>query len=207
MLRTLIQGLFGGQREKARYQRATPIQPPESLPTLAEVDQMDGKSFEAYLAGLFSCLGYEIERTPHYDQGADLVLIRDGVRTAVQAKRWKGEVDVHAVRAIIASMRSYDCSQAMVVTNSSAFTLPARKCARDNGVKLWGRRQLAEVLAHLGVEPQPGPPPQSRRYTCHRCGEGVTEKAAGYCLSQHDRFGGQVYCYKHQRKGYKSRAS
>ena len=110
---------------------------------------MDDTAFETHLAGLFGGLGYHVERTPRVDQGADLVLLRDGVRTVVRIERWN--VELHAVRAVIASMVSYNCTRALVVTNTSNFTQPARACARDNGIQLWGRKDLRDARSRIGT--------------------------------------------------------
>ncbi len=196
---SLLRRLFS-KSEKPNPILPVPVLPP--LPDIAEVDQLNGRVFEEYLEQLFSRLGYQVERTPYYDKGADLIASKHGVRTAIQAKRWKGEVDVNSVRAVIASMRPYNCSRAMVVTNGY-YTFPARQCARDNGVELWDRRKLIEVLEDLGMEQPVG----LRDHTCHKCGEPVSEKVAEYCLSQPGRFKGKVYCYGHQWRGQRAKAS
>jgi hypothetical protein len=47
---------------------------------IADVDRMDGRTFEEYLGALFRRLGYSAEVTPYSgDYGADLVIERDGV--------------------------------------------------------------------------------------------------------------------------------
>jgi restriction system protein len=35
--------------------------------------------------------------------------------------------------------------------------------------------------------------------TCVICGKSVTEKVKQYCLANQNRFGGNIYCYDHQR--------
>ncbi len=57
---------------------------------IADIDRMDGRKFEKYLKVLFEKLGYEVERTRYIgDYGADLVTINNGVKTVIQAKRYK----------------------------------------------------------------------------------------------------------------------
>jgi restriction system protein len=84
-----------------------------------EIDLMDGRTFEHLVADLFGRLGYEIERTEFFDRGADLIIIRDEKRTAVQVKRAKNLVRQEAVQAVVTSKAVYACERAMVVTNSS----------------------------------------------------------------------------------------
>ncbi|HET7627138.1 MAG TPA: nuclease-related domain-containing protein [Bacillales bacterium] len=39
----------------------------------------------------------------------------------------------------------------------------------------------------------------SRKGKCKTCGKGVSEKVEKFCLSQKQRFGGNIYCYEHQQ--------
>jgi restriction system protein len=188
---------------------------------LEDIDRMSGQQFESHLEVLFTRLGYHAETTEQFDKGADLILLKGGVRTAVQAKCWKKPVDVEAVRAVIAAMRPYKCTHGMVVTNST-FTRPARQAARDNNIELWDRTYLANVLLAVNKPGQPlpvpgavswlfsepseifSPPiqlaPVSEGYTCVTCRKQVTKGIREYCLDQPQRFGGQVYCMDHQRQ-------
>ncbi len=189
-----------------------------------DIDRMDGKTFERYLEALFERKGYIVERTDVeglFDKGADLILIKGGVRTAVQAKRWKNPVKVDAVRAVVASKDSYHCDEAMVVTNSS-FTRPAIEQARDSKVALWDRERLVKELLSVQKEERVGaatclaaavapaqaaplravPPPsfESGSDACEVCGRQISEKVKQYCLSHDRRFGGYVYCFEHQKQ-------
>jgi restriction system protein len=113
---------------------------------IAEVDRMDGRTFEVFLDGVFRSLGYAVEATrQHGDYGADLVVTRSAVRTAVQAKRWSKSVGVKAIQEVVAARRYYGCDDALVVTNRS-FTQPARQLARANEVQLWDRDMLVERM-------------------------------------------------------------
>lgn len=195
---------------------------------IAEIDRMDGHVFEEYLSTLFKQLGYRVELTRrHGDYGADLVVTKSKRRTAVQAKRWSKRVGVKAVQEAVAAIAVYDCDQALVVA-SREFTQPARKLARANNVELWDRNVLVgKLLAVRGrvtpaekpeAEPapvHPGPPsaeaipvavsPEAPLWstdtpvTCVICGVTVSEKVRDYCLEHSTRFGGRIYCFKHQR--------
>jgi restriction system protein len=113
---------------------------------IAEVDAMDGITFERFLATLFSKLGYRVERTQaRGDFGADLVVERDGERMVVQAKRWSKKVGVKAVQEAHAAPAMYACSRALVVTNNR-FTEPAKELARANRVELWDRDVLIDRM-------------------------------------------------------------
>jgi restriction system protein len=113
------------------------------------IDTLTGREFEKYLDVLFTQKGYRVELTPSQgDWGADHILEKDGVRTAVQAKRYKGNVGVKAVQEAAAAKGKYRCTNAMVVTNSF-YTKAARELAAANGVELWDRDKLKRELTTL----------------------------------------------------------
>lgn len=118
---------------------------------IADIDLMDGRQFEERLAAHFRQQGYAVDLTPYRgDFGADLIIERDGFRTAVQAKRWKDNVGVGAVQEIVSARAYYGCHNAMVVTNSS-FTQAAQQLAAANGVTLWDRGGLIRELSAVPV--------------------------------------------------------
>ena len=61
-------------------------------PRFERLDAMTGMEFEAALAELFALLDHDVEHIGGFDKGADLVITRDGARTAVQVKRHSGSV-------------------------------------------------------------------------------------------------------------------
>lgn len=118
--------------------------------TMTAIDRMSGPEFERYLSRLFKKFGY---RTKHVglggqDFGADLIVEKKGVRTAIQAKNYdSNRVGNDAVQQAIAGASYYDCSQALVVTNSM-FTKAAWEQAQGSNIKvmLWDRRALENIL-------------------------------------------------------------
>ncbi len=189
---------------------------------LAEIDRMGWKQFEDYLETLFERLGYRADQTERFDKGADLIVLRDGVKTAVQVKHRtpKEKVDVQAVRAVIGAMRPYGCTRGIVVTNGR-YTGQAIELAKQNDIELWDREDLTNILllinnkqdevrlpgvldwildhprrATVGYLPTPVIAP---KYVCASCGRAVTKGVEKFCLDQPGRFGGKVYCYEHQR--------
>jgi len=114
---------------------------------IADVDNMSGVEFEKYVADLFRRQGYMFETTAlSGDLGVDLIIIKDGVRTAVQTKRYSKPVNQAAIREAVAGMKHYKCTQAMVVTNNR-FTRLAVQLARDNNCELVDRDKLIELIA------------------------------------------------------------
>jgi restriction system protein len=116
---------------------------------IADIDKMDGRTFEKYLEVMFERLGFKVERTRYIgDYGADLVTQRDGIKTVIQAKRHKDKVGIKAIQEAVAAKGYYDCKKAMVVTNSF-YTNQARELALKNGVVLWDRKDVVKHLLQI----------------------------------------------------------
>ena len=115
------------------------------------IDKMSGEEFESFLGNLFRKEGYIVTHTGSSskfqgDLGADLVIEKEDIKTAVQAKRWKGVVTEKSVQEVVAAKAVYGCANAMVVTNSH-FSKHALNLANANGVVLWDRNKLtSEIL-------------------------------------------------------------
>lgn len=110
--------------------------------TMKKIDNMSGQDFEVMLKRYFEKRGYKAELTPtSNDYGADLVLTKRGIRTVVQAKRYKNSVGNSAVQEIVAAKAYYKAKKCIVITNSF-FTKNAIKLAKVNKVELWDRNRL-----------------------------------------------------------------
>lgn len=117
--------------------------------SMQEIDKLSGREFELYLEKLFMGLGWFAKVTPASgDQGADLILMKFGKRTVVQAKHYKKPVDNKAVQQVVAAKAYYGCTTAMVVTNNY-FTESAKRLATANKVDLWDRDRLATAVIKL----------------------------------------------------------
>lgn len=187
---------------------------------LHDIDIMDGKTFEKYLEALFKKLGYKVERTRYVgDYGADLVVRKNGIKTVIQAKRYKKNVGVKAIQEAVAAKGYYSCEKAMVVTNS-VYTKQAAELAKANDVQMWDRNDLVKALLSVKNENVPEPLPivdsntdnsvhseaaiaveveELPGNTCVICGEAVSEKVKQYCQTHSERFGGKIYCFQHQK--------
>lgn len=178
---------------------------------IGEIDHMDGITYEKYLEALFEKLGYRVERTQYVgDYGADLITSKDGIKTVIQAKRYKQKVGIKAIQEAVAAKGKYGCSEAMVVTNSF-YTKAAIELAKANRVELWNRNHLVKALLSIKKDSPVMEHRQEvavtnveqatpRNDVCTVCNKPVPEKVRQYCLSNQQRFSGKVYCYDHQRK-------
>jgi len=113
-----------------------------------EIDKMSGSEFEEKLSILFSQLGYAVRHTGKTgDYGVDLIIEKDGKKTAVQAKRYgyREHVPESAIQQAFSGAKFYNCENAIVVTNSR-YTKYAYQLARSIGVSLWNRSDLVNAL-------------------------------------------------------------
>jgi HJR/Mrr/RecB family endonuclease/uncharacterized protein (DUF697 family) len=119
----------------------------EDLNELVErISAMTGEEFEEFLSLCFEKMGYSVQKTPKTnDFGADLILEKSGVKTIVQAKRYKGKVGSKAVQEVAGAVKYYGANNAMVVTNST-FTQSAYQLASPNQVELWDKEKLINLI-------------------------------------------------------------
>ena len=111
-----------------------------------KIDKMSGDEFENYLFYMFLELGYKVEKTPcSGDYGADLIVIKEKIKTVVQAKRYNSCVSLGAVQEILGAKGYYDADEALVVTNNF-YTTSAKNLAKKNNVKLWDRGHLFSMI-------------------------------------------------------------
>lgn len=110
--------------------------------SISKVDRMDGHEFEEYLKVHFCKLGYKCRNVGKngHDYGVDLIIYKKGICTAVQAKRYKGNVGIKAIQEVMSGMKYYDCDAALVVTNSY-FTRSAEQLAEKCNIELWNREE------------------------------------------------------------------
>ncbi len=125
---------------RVRYRRLRAIR-------MADIDYMDGLDFERYVCRLLEVQGYrDVENLRGSgDFGVDIVATQDGIRYAIQVKRYKGNVSRRAISDAVAGKFHFDCEAAMVVTNSY-FTKSAKQLARSTECTLIDRDILADWI-------------------------------------------------------------
>ena len=113
-----------------------------------DLDKLTGIEFEDFLAGLFRQQGYEVKTTAvSGDYGADLILIKNQQRIAVQAKRYIGTVGVQAVQEVLSGKAYYECNEAWVVT-TGYYTPNAKELAKKSNVKLLRRSDIGQWMGN-----------------------------------------------------------
>jgi len=103
--------------------------------------------FEDFLAEVFREWGYLVETTKVTgDQGVDLIVTKNGVRTAIQAKGYlSSTVGNDAIQQAFTGMKIYNCQQCAVITNST-FTSSARQAAAAVGCVLIDGEKLPLLI-------------------------------------------------------------
>ena len=124
--------------------------------TISEVDKMNWREFEKFVAEMFEKTGYEVKRLGGWggDYGADLIATdpKTGTRYAVQAKKWmKFKVGTSAIKEVLLAWSVYDCDAGIVVTNNyfteRAGVLPCK--IKKLRVDLWDRDILIEKIKEI----------------------------------------------------------
>lgn len=119
--------------------------------SLAELDQMSGREFEAWICAVLEADGIRAENVKHSgDFGVDVLAGIDGFRIGIQAKRYSSGVGNDAVQQALGGSGYHGCSAAAVVTQSR-FTRAARAQASraHMPIALIGRQQLGDMSALL----------------------------------------------------------
>lgn len=95
-----------------------------------------GLEFEFWVAESLQKFGWETKLTTGSgDQGVDIIASRDGVKLAIQCKRYQGKIGNKAVQEIVAGSKYHDARFALVITNSE-YTSSAKSLAKVHGVHL-----------------------------------------------------------------------
>jgi hypothetical protein len=105
-----------------------------------QYNYMSGEDFEIFVCNILKKLNfYDIELTKASgDQGVDILAEKDGIRYAIQCKRYSQPVGNKAIQEVYSGKSYYKCHIGIVVTNNY-FTQSARKLAYENGIVLWDK--------------------------------------------------------------------
>lgn len=106
----------------------------------------NGYDFENFLKILFEKAGYEVIHTKlSGDQGADLIVVKDNRKHAIQAKFFTTPVGNSAVQQVLSSKAIYNADYASVITNNT-FTKSAYEAAQANNVQLIDGGKLKAII-------------------------------------------------------------
>lgn len=120
--------------------------------SIDDIDMMSGSEFEEFICYLFKKMGYSVNLTPSTgDQGIDLIAVKNGLRIGIQTKCYSNSVSNKAIQEVVAGVKHYNLSKAIVITNNY-FTKSAIELALSNEVVLWDRSILKEKILELTSE-------------------------------------------------------
>lgn len=114
---------------------------------LEKIDQLNGQQFENYIINLLSKIGYtNIKGTAFTgDYGVDIVVEKNGLKCAIQCKRYNNKVPTKAIQEIKSGKTYYKCDKAIVITNNY-YTRNAQNLANSVGVQLIDRDDIIHIL-------------------------------------------------------------
>ena len=129
---------------------------------LEQVDQMDGLTFEHYVAELLKKNGYAkvCVTNSSGDFGVDITAYKDNTKYAFQCKNYHSNLGVSPIQEVYSGAPKYNASACVVVTNSY-FTPHAQELAHTLNVQLWDRPQLAKLIKSVRDENVPKRPIQA----------------------------------------------
>lgn len=114
---------------------------------LLTIDFMEGHDFEYWCADALKDLGFsDVSVTPGSgDHGVDVLASKDGIKYAIQCKRYTSDLGNSPVQEVYAGKAIYNCQIGVVITNQG-FTEGAKKLAAATGVLLWDRAWIKQYL-------------------------------------------------------------
>lgn len=108
--------------------------------TVEGFDRMEGHEFEYWCADLLRNIGFsDVYVTPGSgDQGVDILANKDGIKYAIQCKRYSSSLGNTPVQEVCAGKDFYHCHIGAVMTNQY-FTAGAIELAKSTNILLWDR--------------------------------------------------------------------
>ena len=105
--------------------------------SIVEIDNMEGLDFEKSCAELLSLNDFSsIQVTQGSgDYGIDVIACKDGIKYAIQCKRYEKAVGVKAVQEALSGSEYYKCDRPVVLTNSH-FTAQALNYGTGIGLRI-----------------------------------------------------------------------
>lgn len=112
-----------------------------------DFDNMKGHEFEMFCAKLLEKNEYKnVEVTKGSgDQGIDIIAYRDDIKYGIQCKCYSSDIGNKSVQEVYAGKTFYHCHVGVVLTNRY-FTKSAIELAERNGIILWNRDKLIEMI-------------------------------------------------------------
>lgn len=122
----------------------------------ASIDAMDGHIFEGFCADILKKNGFsDVSVTKGSgDQGIDIIAYKDGIKYGIQCKCYSSDIGNSAVQEAFSGKTYYKCHVGAVLTNRY-FTRSARELAETNGILLWDRAYLLDLIEKANIKVTP----------------------------------------------------
>ena len=124
--------------------------------TIDDVDKLEPRFFEVFIATLFQKHGHRVELTPlSGDKGADVIILKtgrdnSGLLIQVKQRQLGGKPKKEAVNEIIESKpyyeEKYGINFELAVITNRTFNREAHQLCRKNGVQMYERNWICENL-------------------------------------------------------------
>lgn len=114
---------------------------------IIDFDNLDGHMFEHFCAKLLRLNGFKnvSVTSGSNDQGIDIIAYKDDIKYGIQCKCYHSDIGNKAVQEVYAGKAFYNCHVGIVLTNRD-FTRSAIELAQNNGVILWNRTKLLQLI-------------------------------------------------------------
>lgn len=122
--------------------------------SISFIDQMEGHEFEHWCAALLLKLGFDSADVTQAsgDDGVDIIAVKEGIRYAIQCKRYSSDLGNTPVQEVNAGKDVYKCHIGAVMTNVY-FTAGGKRTAEATGTLLWDRDWISEKLLKVKSSP------------------------------------------------------
>ena len=176
----------------APLQRQT--QPQTTAELLEQLRSIDWFQFEKLVALAYPKLGHTVKRRggANPDGGIDLVIEKDGQRSAVQCKQWKTwNVGVKAVREFLGALTDAGIREGIFIT-LCGYTGEAKQLAEKHGIEIVNETGLARMLASTDArfDPEALAILRDTHKFCPKCGSEMVLQTATKGLGAGKQFWG-----------------
>lgn len=147
-LKASIDGTSQGDQASTPNKALTPEQSVQY--ELLTIDLMEGHGFEVWCAEALKNRGfYNVSVTPGSgDQGVDVLAEKDGIKYAIQCKRYSSDLGNTPIQEVHSGKDFYHRHVGVVLTNQH-FTEGAKQLASRTGTLLWDRNW---IIGYLNVK-------------------------------------------------------
>lgn len=168
--------------------------PATTADLIEQLRAIDWFQFEKLVALVYRKLGYTVTRRggANPDGGIDLVIEKDGQRSAVQCKQWKSwNVGVKAVREFLGALTDAGISKGIFIT-LCGYTGDAKQLADKHGIEIVNETGLAKMIEDTDArfDPETLAILRDTRKFCPKCEAEMVLRTATKGLGAGNKFWG-----------------